>query len=206
METKQDKKLTLKDIEPYSERWNNIKRAVEKRVDSDFNFQQFDNVKQVLTGEEEGYIGESIIEPDARFQVEHYIDSYNYDDSLKKEFEEIWKEDSEEDYTEEDFIEWVKDNKHNEISDAWMEREHYPMWNTLFEARDEFLSEKIMDNVDKIYEITGAGVIDGGERFNNMIFMTSAGHDFYEAYWVKLYCEVFEWVDVNNFEGDIKNK
>ena len=35
------------------------------------------------------------------------------------------------------------------------------------------------------------GVIEGLDDFNNLLFMTSAGHSFYSAYWIPLYFNLF---------------
>lgn len=37
----------------------------------------------------------------------------------------------------------------------------------------------------------GLGVIQGLDDFNNILFMTSAGHSFYSAYWIPLYLKLF---------------
>jgi hypothetical protein len=38
----------------------------------------------------------------------------------------------------------------------------------------------------------GLGVIEGLDSFNNILFMTSAGHSFYSAYWIPLYLKIYE--------------
>jgi hypothetical protein len=37
----------------------------------------------------------------------------------------------------------------------------------------------------------GLGVIEGLDDFNNLLFMTSAGHSFYSAYWIPLYFKLY---------------
>jgi hypothetical protein len=62
------------------------------------------------------------------------------------------------------------------------------MWNTLFEFRDSFYNSE--EDTEKCIKL-GLGVIEGLEPFNNIIFMTSAGHSFYSAYWIPLYFEFY---------------
>jgi hypothetical protein len=86
-----------------------------------------------------------------------------------------------------------------EIKEWWLEKEHYPMWSTLFEARDKFMSDKLNNLSDKLYQLLGLGVMNGGEWFNNMLFMTSAGHNFYTSYWMPFYCEILGYVHLKDY-------
>jgi len=202
MKTKQ-KTLTLKDIKPYSERWENIKREVSKRINQDFNEISFDVYKKCLSGDEEGFIGDYVINPSEDTILNYFVSDYYKIDELLKEFLNCCDNFDYKDYNESDFKEWLKENKQDEINEFWTEIGHYPMWNTLFEAKDEFLSNKLSDEADEIYNRTHLGILSGNDYFNNLIFMSSAGHDFYESYWLPLYCDVFKWVDVNDFKGKI---
>jgi hypothetical protein len=63
------------------------------------------------------------------------------------------------------------------------------MWNTLFEFRDGYFNSE--ENIEKCMSV-GLGVIEGLDSFNNILFMTSAGHSFYSAYWIPLYLKIYE--------------
>jgi hypothetical protein len=63
------------------------------------------------------------------------------------------------------------------------------MWNTLFEFRDGYFNSE--ENIEKCMSV-GLGVIEGLDSFNNILFMTSAGHSFYSAYWIPLYLKIHE--------------
>lgn len=88
----------------------------------------------------------------------------------------------------EKFKEWCLEKYENDILDYSYEKENYPMWNTCFEFRDSFYnSEEDIKNCMSV----GLGVISGLDDFNNIVFMTSAGHSFYSAYWIPLYLKFF---------------
>ena len=89
----------------------------------------------------------------------------------------------------EEFKEWCIQHYENDIHDYITEQENYPMWNTCFEFRDSFYNSE--EDVEKCMSV-GLGVIEGLDDFNNLLFMTSAGHSFYSAYWIPLYFKFFE--------------
>lgn len=68
------------------------------------------------------------------------------------------------------------------------EQDNYPVWTTVFEFRDSFYNNE--DYVQKCINI-GLGVIQGVDSFNNLLFMTSAGHSFFADYWIPLYLEFY---------------
>ena len=84
---------------------------------------------------------------------------------------------------------------YNEAMDYWTEQENYPMWGTLFEAKDQFMCNWILKHIDELYDI-GIGVMDGGDYFNAMLFIAGAGYSFYEAHWIPLYVDLLKWVKV----------
>jgi len=88
----------------------------------------------------------------------------------------------------EEFKEWCCEEYENDIYDWIHEQENYPMWNTCFEFRDSFYNSD--EDVQKCMSV-GLGVIEGLDDFNNLLFMTSAGHSFYSAYWIPLYFKFF---------------
>jgi hypothetical protein len=80
------------------------------------------------------------------------------------------------------FKEFCSDQYGDDIQEFIYEQENYPMWNTLFEFKESFFN---MESGKCL--LVGLGVIEGLEPFNNIVFMTSAGHSFYSAYWIPLY-------------------
>ena len=86
------------------------------------------------------------------------------------------------------FKEWCLEVQQDDIDEYIYEQENYPMWNTCFEFRDSFRNTN--EDVQTILSV-GLGVISGLEDFNNILFMKSAGHSFYSAYWIPLYLEFY---------------
>lgn len=87
-----------------------------------------------------------------------------------------------------EFESWCIDENEDDIIDWIYEQENYPMWNTCFEFRDGFYNSE--EEIEKCMSV-GLGVIEGLDDFNNLLFMTSAGHSFYSAYWIPLYLKFF---------------
>jgi hypothetical protein len=88
----------------------------------------------------------------------------------------------------EEFKDWCIDQYANDLSDYIYEQDYYPMWNTCFEFRDSFYNQE--ESIE-ICKSVGLGVIQGLDDFNNIVFMTSAGHSFFSAYWIPLYLKLF---------------
>jgi hypothetical protein len=86
------------------------------------------------------------------------------------------------------FKDWCLENQHDDIHEYIYEQENYPMWNTCFEFRDSFRNTD--EDTETILSV-GLGVISGLDDFNNILFMKSAGHSFYSAYWIPLYLEFY---------------
>ena len=103
--------------------------------------------------------------------------------SIKESFILVFSEDNWE-----AFKEWCCEEYENDIYDWIHEQENYPMWNTCFEFRDSFYNSE--EDIEKCLSV-GLGVIDGLEDFNVILFMSSAGHSFYSAYWIPLYFKLF---------------
>lgn len=87
-----------------------------------------------------------------------------------------------------EFSEWCCEEYRDDIDEYIYEQENYPMWNTCFEFRDSFYNSE--QDVQKCLSV-GLGVIEGLDDFNNLVFMKSAGHSFYSAYWIPLYFKFF---------------
>jgi hypothetical protein len=117
------------------------------------------------------------------FNVELKISEFlNYDGSIKESFQfafgDKWDE----------FVEWCCEQYEDDILEYIYGKENYPIWNTCFEFRDSFYNSE--EDVQKCISV-GLGVIEGLDDFNNLLFMTSAGHSFYSAYWIPLYFKFF---------------
>ena len=97
----------------------------------------------------------------------------------------------------EEFKEWCILHYENDIHDYINEQENYPIWNTCFEFRDSYYNQE--ENIEKCISV-GLGVIEGLDDFNNLLFMTSAGHSFYSAYWIPLYFKFFP-TEAEKFAG-----
>ena len=122
-------------------------------------------------------------------QDEDYISKVNIEDFAmqigtdEKSFGVVFGEDKWE-----EFKEWCCEEYESDIVEYIYEQENYPMWNTCFEFRDSFYNQE--ESIDKCLSV-GLGVIEGLDNFNNLLFMTSAGHSFYSAYWIPLYFKLF---------------
>jgi len=174
-----------------------IKDEVSERFERDFNYIQLDVIKKVM----DNYEFENITCPSFSIIADEYMGNYGNEEELKKEFAEendITLDNVDFQEHEANFYEWLETNKYNEITENYQESEHYPMWNTLFEARGSFLSEWIENNVDELYNL-GIGVMRGDNEgcLCNMLFIGGCGYDFYEAHWIPLYTQLLKCVKVD---------
>ena len=80
----------------------------------------------------------------------------------------------------------------NACFERYQESEHYPMWNTIFEAKDNFLNEKIMNDIDGLYDL-GIGVIGPTDDTLACLFIAGAGYDFYNTHWIPLF-KHWDWI------------
>lgn len=179
-------------------RFKEIESEVKKRFDQDFNQIQVEVVKTYCEhGEDTGFCGfyEAVLAPSGEIQAAEYLQNHD-----TEELEQEYKEDTGAETIEQaELIEWLIENKDNEISDAFQESEHYPMWSTLFEAKDSFMSDWLTGHVDELYD-AGIGVIDAIGSLNAMMFIAGAGYDFYGAHWIPLYVHLLQWVEVDQDE------
>jgi hypothetical protein len=121
--------------------------------------------------------GAEISDKDA--EIQKYI---NVDNDIKASFISVFGEDKWS-----SFVDWGVEQHEDDIQDFIQEQENYPMWNTLFEFRDEYYNRMTEQCIS-----VGLGVVEGLDPFNNMVFMTSAGHSFLSAYWIPLYFELHD--------------
>ena len=121
---------------------------------------------------------------DTELNVDDLMSNFKrHDGTLKESFvfafgEDKWDE----------FKEWCCQEYEDDIQEWIYDQENYPMWNTCFEFRDSFYNSE--EDVQKCLSV-GLGVIEGLDDFNNLVFMKSAGHSFYSAYWIPLYLKFF---------------
>ena len=176
-------------------------------VDRSFNFIQVEVLEKMAENGLYEYIDRKSVDDSVENWLDGYTNSQNevveffQDNALEvtdtqlEEFEfcnktantkisfiSVWGED-----LWDEFHEWCVENRDSAIEDMISENEDYPMWNTCFEFRDSYTSDEQTDAIRSV----GLGIIDGLEPFNRILFMTSAGHSFYSAYWIPLYIKLF---------------
>lgn len=118
---------------------------------------------------------------------------------LLKEWKEEFDQEAE-GYVEnltDDLIEQIEDDYYNDVVEHFEYREFYPMWSTLFEAKSEYASRKIMEYVDDLYDLN-IGVIEPFGNYEAMLFIPGAGYDFYASHWIPM-MDLFKWVEVKSF-------
>lgn len=107
-------------------------------------------------------------------------------------------------FTEKEWEKLSKNEKDEKIQEWYDESEHYPMWLTLFEAQDKFLSEKIENDSDGLYKL-GIGVITATDWTNACLFIAGAGYDFYDAHFIPMF-ERWDWLDIKKVEKETEAK
>jgi len=84
----------------------------------------------------------------------------------------------------------------DEFEDAKMEMmdtQREVMWGTLFEAKNKFVAEDIIDNSDAIISDAGFTIIDlsreneGEYETGVFLGVNGMGYDFFDAHWIPLY-------------------
>jgi len=154
--------------------FNEIQSAVTRQFDGDFNQIQLDVVEKYC----DNMLFEYIQTPNFKIMCDEWLDDTN-DIHIEKRTSAVY--------------EWLEREHYDAINDHFYEREHYPMWNTLFEAKNKHLGERLEEMVDELYEI-GIGVIESRNSLNTMLFINGAGYDFYEAHWIPLY-QLLGWIN-----------
>lgn len=152
--------------------YEKIEAETQKQFDQDFNCIPLDIVEK--------YCEElPIINPSFQTIIDEWLDNHNQDEiRIKKRTKAVY--------------DWLEENYYDQIMDFWYDSEHYPMWGTVFEADDYFLSEKVEEMVNELYKI-GIGVIESYESLNTMLFINGAGYNFYKAHWIPMY-QLFGWI------------
>lgn len=160
-------------------KYKEIEAEVSRRFDSDFNSIALDVVEKYY----DNHLFEYVMTPSFEIRANEWVGDCS-DYKFKKMTGKVY--------------EWLDANHYNEVVEHYYEREHYPMWGTLFEANNGFLSEEIENMVDELYEI-GIGAIQGKDSLNAMLFIAGAGYNFYKAHWIPM-AQLFGWIDINDFE------
>lgn len=167
--------------------WNKLKDEVVKRMDSDFNEIQLENLKTINESWFEDVV---TTEPNLT--------------DLKDYFGELDKSDMEfEEAHDEDEIKEAKDELRRDQEEI--------MWGTVFEAKSQSLADKILENSDKIISDAGLTIVDMSRsddegRYATAVFLgvNGAGYDFYEQHWIPLY-RILGWIQMGTGFKD-KNK
>lgn len=169
-------------------KYEKIASTVNEYFNHDFNFLKYDVVNKIF----DDSVYDNIVNPSFKIIMEECMeDSTEADDWLKEYCRITSRNIKGVTIKHEGFCEWVKDFKYSDVMELWQETEHYPMWNTLYEAKDKYLGDKLLNSVDELYKIQ-IGVMQGGEDLNTLLFIPGAGYDFYQAHWVPLYTEVLK--------------
>ena len=105
--------------------------------------------------------------------------------------------------------EFNKAHDEDEIDDAkneLMDQQREIIWGTLFEAKDQMLADKILENSDAIINNAGFTIVDVSKKdeegaYGTGIFLgvNGAGYDFYEQHWVPLY-RILGWIQMKGFK------
>jgi len=169
--------------------WDRIEKEASNLVDMRFNHVSTQTVGKVM----DGSLFEYIAAPSFVIKFHEWVDEYKLEE-LEIEFKD---ETENVEIDEDEFLEWAQDNYGEPIEEFYYESEHYPMWGTMFEARDLSFSGLIENHVDELYEI-GLGVVQSTDDYRAMLFVPGAGYDFYEAHWIPLFTEIFKWINVTS--------
>ena len=104
------------------------------------------------------------------------------------------------DMNEEDLKDKTEEEQEEVIDEFYFQSEHFPMWNTIFEAKEDFISERIINQVDDLYDL-GIGVIAPTDNTHACLFIAGAGYNFYNAHWIPLFIH-WGWIE----EKEMKEK
>lgn len=165
--------------------YNTLRREVYQWFYRTFNYIQIDVLRTMSV---DGYL--DIRYPEEIWIKENYI--YNISDSDRKELLEEYfdsecvDEDdrnvflnlsTEEQIKDEEFIDWISDNDKFKGYIESRKDDHYPMWNTCFEFREQPTEELLQPFIDK-----GLVIIEETKHLNTTIGVAGAGFDFYDAF------------------------
>lgn len=180
-----------------------VRAEAHKLFDRSFNCLSFELLKKAI-GEEA--IFNYIQKPSEDKIFEEYVESQG-EDCLRDDFSQARKDDKDVAeqfpiYGKDDFWEWLKDNFEDVINEWWLQQEHYPMWGTIFEAKGGFLSDKIIKDVDILYDL-GIGVISPTDHTSSCLFIAGAGYSFFSTHWIPMFVK-WGWLNVEEIEKEAK--
>lgn len=176
-------------------KYHEIKEHCMRRFNSEFNSIPLDVVEKYYDHELHDYIEQ----PSIFIMRKEWWNSVVAE--KQKEIEEQYNLDYgmlyPDDRPYESFEHYLEEEYYNEIMDYFY-NEHYPMWGTVFEAKDSYVNDVVKENIDSLYEI-GIVVIYEKGNLNCMLFINGAGYDFYEAHWIPMMI-YFGWVPYDLLE------
>ena len=87
----------------------------------------------------------------------------------------------------------MTEDEFEEAKNEMMDTQREVMWSTLFEAKNKFVAEDIIDNSDAIISDAGFTIIDlsreneGEYETGVFLGVNGMGYDFFDAHWIPLY-------------------
>ena len=146
-------------------------------VDKTFNFISLSNAEKVF----DNALFEHVETNQTEDTAEDFINDYGHEGDFKESVIDS-------------FLEYCKENHEDEFIE-YADNENYPMWNTLFEFKNE-PSAKII----KIAQNCGFGIISSNDNYNTMLFVRGAGYSFYGQHWIPMYLQL-PWVNSEDYTG-----
>jgi hypothetical protein len=183
----------MKSISYDHPKFDEIKREAERLLNREFSFIPLDMVEKYA----DGNLFEHIVPVAFSRMLEDFDPSDLFESDLFEEYEETGETVDREAWAEdESFVEWLEENYNDDVREAYEEYDNnYPMWGTVFVANDNWLSDKIEKEAEKV-QACGFGVINSFKNMNAALFVAGAGYDFYEAHWIPFFTEFLDWIKV----------
>lgn len=154
-----------------------LKQLVSTWVDRSFNFIDLQNAEKVF----DNMLFEHIESNQTTKTANCFLLDHNYIlDFMESDYDNP--------------LEYVRDHHEDEYMEC-MDNDNYPMWNTLFEFREEPRPEVIESAKN-----AGFGVIQSSDDYNTMLFCTGCGYSFYGAHWIPMYLEL-PWINKDKYKG-----
>jgi hypothetical protein len=155
-----------------------LKREVEKWVDSRFNYIPLAVIEK-MAGEEDGGLSEYICHPEITLEDLSYdlLESYKADVLAELE------EGEEPDTTPGEYLEEHDPDLYHELRDG-----NYPMWGTVFHFR-----ETAYDHFRTAAEGAGFVLIEDVPEFEGSVILAvnGGGYSFFSAHWIPLYLAMY---------------
>jgi hypothetical protein len=151
----------------------------------------------IVEKEYDGALYEKIINPSDELITKEFLKYHTeaYQEALKDYEAENGEMANLED---ENFLNFVYslDYYSNQIDDYFAEMGNSPMWCTMWEARNNFINDGILKNIDELYKL-GVGVIDAGDNLGVILFIAGAGYDFIDAHFIPVFKLLLpDWMDL----------